>query len=108
MRDLSAELRDLRIRLRLQMLAMIGAILVGVFALGGADVVARALVEADSWKVRTKNAAGALTDRITVTTGVDSGRVKITAANIELAQQPTSQLPAGAAPGALAYDSTTN
>lgn len=105
MDNLAREVAALRFRLRLQMLVLIGAMTVGLFALGGADVVARALVETDAWKVRTNNAGGTPVDRITVTTGENSVRVKVNAAHLELAQQGTA--PATPAAGALWYDSST-
>jgi hypothetical protein len=122
MRDLPAELRDLRTRLRLQMLVMIGAITVGLFALGGADVVARVFVETPAWRVKTKKADLVnYTDRIIATTDVDKAQVQIndanlvmtglsaaTTGNVVLAQQTTAQLPSGAAPGTIAYDSSVN
>lgn len=106
MDDLARQVAALRFRLRLQMLVVTGAFIAGIFALGGADVVARVLVESPAWIVRTNNAAGALRDRITVTTGENNVRVKFTEAHLELAQQPTS--PSLPAAGALWYDSTTN
>lgn len=108
MDDLRRELAGLRLRLRLQMVVMIGALVVLLFARGGAEVVARALVESDAWTIRTKNVAGTLTARLVATTDVDVARIKVQNANLELAQQPTASLPSTATAGALAYDSTTN
>jgi len=104
--QLERRLKGLQHRLRLQMLLTVGFITLTVFAFGGADVVARALVESDAWKVRTKKAdLSTVVDRLVVTTDVDNARIKVLNANIELAQQAT--LPAtGVTPGTIAYDST--
>ena len=106
MDDLAREVAGLRLRLRLHMMAVVGVIVVGLFAFGGADVVARALVESDAWKVRTKKAdLSTVVDRLVVTTDVDNARIKVLNANVELAQQAT--LPTtGVNPGTIAYDST--
>jgi len=105
MDDLRRELAALSRRARLQGLVGVGAITVLVFAMGGADVVARTFVEADSWRIRTKNTAETtFLDRIVVTTGADTARVKIQNANIELAQQASA--PPTTTAGAIWYDST--
>ncbi len=122
MQDVKAEVDELRRtlesqrrRIRLQMLLMAGVLSILVFAQGGADVVATALVETDAWTIRTKNSAGTLTPRLVATTDVDHATVRITGAdlvldstagsqaNLKLAEQTAA--PAGA-PGKLWYDST--
>ena len=105
MNDLSRQIQDLRLRLRLQMLLLVGVLTVGLFTFGGADVVARVLIESDAWKIRTNNAALSLTDRLIVTTDVDTARIKVVNANIELAQQAT--MPATTTAGALWYDNSS-
>jgi hypothetical protein len=104
MDKIQIQVESLRRRVRLQNLVGVGALVILLFAVGGADTVARTLVESDAWTIRTKNAGGTLTDRLVVTTDVDLARIKVANANIELAQQ--SATPDTTTPGALWYDST--
>lgn len=104
MDDLQTQIEGLRRRLRLQNLMSVGVLTILLFAMGGADTVARTMVESPAWIVRTKNPGGALIDRITVTTDADPARIKFANAHLELAQQATA--PASPAPGALWYDSS--
>ena len=104
MEDLWRELQVLKARLRLLTLALVGAIVVGLMGSGGADAVARALVEAPGWKVSTRNQAGTQSlDRLVVTADADVARIQVQNANLELAQQATA--PASPALGTLWFDS---
>lgn len=103
--DLKRDVAELRARIRLMTLSLFGALAVAVMAGGGADAVAKTLVEAPAWKVSTRNLAGTQTlERLVVTTDADVARVQIQNANLELASQPTQP---SNVPGLLWYDSTT-
>src|SRR5262245_28549929 len=85
MNDIQIQVEGLRRRLRLQTLMSVGVLVILMFAMGGADTVARTLIETDSWKIRTKKAdLVTYTDRIIATTDVDRGQVKINDANLVL------------------------
>jgi len=113
MEDLRRGIAAVRGRLRFQAIA--GALVLAIFlcVAGGASLVARSgsapapvFVESDAVAIRTKNTAEtAYLDRIVVTTGADTARIKIKNANIELAQQATA--PPSPNPGSLRYDSTS-
>ena len=109
MDDFKRELAGLKERIRLLTLSMLGALVIAVMAGGGADAVARTLVEAPAWKVSTKNLAGTTRDRLTVTTDVNDARVILTETNLELAKLQTSApFAANQAEGVLWYDDTNN
>jgi hypothetical protein len=119
MDDLRNQVETMRRRLRLQSLVSVGVLIVLMFAMGGADTIARTLVESDAWRVKTKK--GDLVnyaDRILVTTDIDKAQVKIndanlvitgtgatTTGNIVLAQQTAT--PSSPVAGTLWYDSNT-
>lgn len=102
------QIHDLRLRLRLQTLVSFGALVVLAMAAGGADVVAKTLVEADAWKVSTKRLNGTVADRLVVTTDVDKARIKILEGNLELAKQSGEPFAASTAEGTLWYDDAAN
>ncbi len=106
MDDVRRELAALRRRVRLQAMASVGALCVLCFAMGGADATARALVDVDAWTIKTKDAGGTLTTRLTCTTDVATAKIKVQNANLHLA--PQSSLPSGMDAGALGYDSTAS
>jgi hypothetical protein len=105
MEDLRSQVEGLGRRLRLQSMMSVGVLVILMFAMGGADTVARALVEAPSWKVLTKNGSGIPTERLIITTDVNNARIQVANANIELAQQTSD--PSGLAEGAICYNTTT-
>ncbi len=103
MENFRNEVDGLRRRLRLQTLMSVGVLVILMFAMGGADTVARTLVEAPAWKVLTKNGSGLPTERLVITTDVNTARIQVINANIELAQQ--NPLPAsGVTEGTIGYD----
>ncbi len=106
MDDVRQELRRMKARMRLQALVSLGILACITMAVGGSEAVARGLTESDSWFVKTLNASSALTNRITVSSGENQCRIKLSAAHLELAQQ--SSAPATPAAGAFWYDSTAN
>jgi hypothetical protein len=117
MNDIQGQVEGLRRRLRLQSLMSVGVLVILMFAMGGADTVARTLVESDAWRVKTKKAdLVSYADRIIATTDVNKGQVKIndanlvltgtdatTTGNIVLASQ--SAAPTSPVAGTLWYDS---
>lgn len=104
MDDVRGELLALRRRVRLQAIAGVGTIAIFCMALGGAEATARILAESDAYAVKTKNSSGALTVRWIATSEVDTARLKVRDANIELF--PQSTLPGTSAAGAIAWSSS--
>jgi hypothetical protein len=107
MDDLRYQVEAMRRRLRLQTLMSVGVLIILMFAMGGADTVARTLVESDAWKVRTKKAdLTTYLDRLVVTTDVDRTKVKLANGNLQLElQNALPNLTAGEE-GTIGYDST--
>jgi hypothetical protein len=107
MEELRHHIDALRRRQRLQNILSIGVLVILMFAMGGADTVARTLVESDAWKVRTKKAdLTTYLDRLVVTTDVDRSKVRLANSNLQLELQ--SSLPAltSGEEGTIGYDST--
>jgi len=108
MDDVRRELAALRRRMRLQAVLGIGFLVAAIFAMGGADVVATTgvhlFVESDAYKVKSQDASSAMQERLVVTGGVNTARVKILNGNIVLASQSAD--PGITDAGTLWYDST--
>jgi len=108
MEDVRLELARLRRRMRVQTIAGIGVVVAAVFVMGGADVVAKSgvglFVESDAYKVRTQDASSTLQDRLVVTGGVATSRLKVANGNLVLASQSSTSVTDA---GTLWYDSST-
>jgi hypothetical protein len=115
MDDLKSRVDALSARLRLQTLITFGALAILVFSIGGADVIAKGLVEAPAWKVRTRKLDLSYVDRLVVSTDVDQAAFTLSRtnlimdstagseSNIKLAEQPDA--PANPVAGMLWYES---
>jgi hypothetical protein len=109
MDDLRGEIAALRARMRLLTLSGIGLITILVLSAGGADLVAKTLVESDAWTVKTKLVNGTLQSRLIVTTDADNARVRLDKANLQLAlTQTVEPYLASSAEGSLWYDDANN
>ncbi len=108
MEDLAAEVRALRARMRMQGLLFFGVLAVAILGMGGAEVVAAGaaplLTETASFKIITKNASSADTERLNVGTGENTVGVRLSNSNLVLASQ--SGAPSVTTAGTLWYDST--
>src|SRR5687767_10152753 len=102
--DLSREVMALKARVRLTTLSFLGALVIAVMAGGGADAVARTLVEPDAWKISTKRVNGTTADRLFVTSDIDIARIRLAESRLQLASEATLST-VGVTAGTLGYDS---